>query len=119
MKNPVVRLTGFVDSNRILLCALLTPALLMAQASTGSLSGTVTDPNGALVPSALVTAKSTTMGTSVATTTSEAGLFVFPRLPVGVYDITAQLTGFKTSDHSGIEIRVASRQELEIRLEVG
>lgn len=120
MKNRVLRLAGRPDSSAILLLSvLLTPAILLAQASTGSMSGTITDANGSVVPGAKVTARSTTMGTVAETVTSEAGLYVFPRLPVGVYDLTTEKTGFKKADRTGIEIRIATRQELDIALEVG
>ena len=68
------------------------PAALMAQASTGSMSGTVTDPNGASVPAAKVVATNIASGLKTETQTSDAGIYVFPRLPVGVYDISVQKT---------------------------
>src|SRR5258706_4047145 len=101
----------------LILLACGTPAL-MAQANTGSMSGTVSDPNGASVPAAKVIAKSATSGIKAETLTSDAGLYVLPRLPVGVYDITVEKTGFKKLNHPGIEIRIASRQELDLKLEV-
>ena len=71
----------------LILLACGTPAALMAQANTGSMSGTVSDPNGASVPAAKVIATSATSGIKAETLTSDAGLYVLPRLPVGVYDI--------------------------------
>src|SRR6058998_3675933 len=114
MKRPSLRTTML-----LMLFSCATPAALMAQASTGSMSGTVTDPNGAAVPAAKVIASSAASGIKVETLTSDAGLYVFPRLPVGVYEIAVEKTGFKRLNHPGIEIRIASRQELDLTLEVG
>src|SRR5712692_8279756 len=94
-------------------------SVAMAQVSTGSLSGTVTDPNGASVPSAKVSVTGTENGFKEETVTSEAGLYVFPRLPVGRYEVAAEQSGFKKLMRSGVEIRVATRQELDLRLDVG
>jgi hypothetical protein len=101
----------------LLICA--ASSALLAQSSTGSMSGTVTDPNGAAVPDAKVIATNSTSGAKLETRTSDAGLYVFPRLPVGVYDIEVERTGFKRTNHPGIEIRIATRQELDLKLEVG
>src|SRR6478735_2992590 len=103
----------------LMLFACATPVALMAQASTGSMSGTVTDPNGASVPAAKVIATGAASGFKAETLTSDAGLYVFPRLPVGAYEIAVEKTGFKRLNHPGIEIRIASRQELDLKLEVG
>jgi len=103
----------------LILFACIAPAVLMAQANTGSMSGTVTDPNGSTVPGAKVVATNTANGIKAETLTSDAGLYVFPRLPVGTYDVSIEKAGFKKLDRSGIEIRIATRQELDMKLEVG
>jgi len=97
----------------------LSSSMAMAQVSNGSLSGTVTDPNGASVPNARVSVTGTDTGFKEETVTSEAGLYVFPRLPVGTYEVTAEQPGFKKLVRSGVAIRVATRQELDLRLDVG
>ena len=102
-----------------ILIACVTSALLMGQASSGSLSGVVSDPNGALVPGAKVVATNATSGLQSETKSSEAGVYVFPNLPVGIYEVTVEHPGFKKLSSSNIEIRIASRQELDLKLEVG
>src|SRR5688572_19800196 len=94
-------------------------ALAVAQISSGSMSGTVTDPNGAAVPGAKIVAKNVVTGFQIETQSSDAGLYVFATLPVGPYDVTAEKTGFKKLNHTGLEIRIATRQELDLRLEIG
>jgi len=97
----------------------LSASLASAQVATGSMSGTVTDPNGASVPGARVVLTQNSTGLKTETLSSEAGLYVFPRLAVGGYEVAVEKTGFKKATVGGIEIRVASRQELDLRLEVG
>jgi Carboxypeptidase regulatory-like domain/TonB dependent receptor-like, beta-barrel len=91
----------------------------MAQVATGSMSGTVSDPNGAAIPGARVVATNVSNGIKTETVTSEAGLYVFASLSVGMYDVSVEMTGFKKLNRTGIEIRIASRQELDIKLELG
>lgn len=93
------------------------PAL--AQTSTGSLFGSITDPNGAAVPGSQVTARQEETGQESQTLTTEAGLFGFPSLQVGHYSLTAEKPGFKKLVRTGIEMRVALRQTLDLRLDVG
>src|SRR5437867_6114540 len=94
-------------------------SVAIAQVATGSISGTVTDPNGASVPGARVLATNTATGLVTETLSSEAGLYVFATLPVGAYEVTAEKTGFKKLSRAGVEVRVAFRQELDLRLELG
>ncbi len=91
----------------------------LAQGSTGSIAGTVQDPQGAVVPGAEVTAKNEQNGAIFRTISSDAGLYVFPNLPVGTYTVTTELAGFKKLVHSGIDVRVAKRESLDIKLEIG
>ncbi|MFN0169523.1 MAG: TonB-dependent receptor domain-containing protein [Bryobacteraceae bacterium] len=91
----------------------------LAQVATGSLSGVVTDPNSAAVPGANVAAKNESTGIENKTITSDAGLYVFAALQPGKYSLTVERTGFKKVTQAGLEIRVAARQELDVKLEVG
>ncbi len=90
-----------------------------AQLTTGSISGTVLDPGGAVVPGATVTAKHLNLNQSFETASSEAGLYVFPSLPIGAYEVTAAASGFKKLTVSALEVRVAARLGLDLVLELG
>ena len=94
-------------------------SLAFSQAQTGSLSGTVSDQSGAPLAGAAVGAKEDRTGVAVHTVTSEAGIYVFPNVPPGIWTITAEKPGFKRSVQNGIEIFIAQRQVLDLRLEVG
>src|SRR5215831_18513276 len=65
-----------------------------AQQSTGAIVGTVTDPSGAAVQGATVTAKDVERGTTLTTKSNEEGAFDFPVVPVGSYQVRAEKEGF-------------------------
>ncbi|MEZ5399013.1 MAG: carboxypeptidase regulatory-like domain-containing protein [Bryobacteraceae bacterium] len=90
-----------------------------AQLTTGSISGTVIDPNGAAVPGATVVANNDNTGLRSETFSTEAGLYLFASLPAGQYSLTVEKPGFKKLTRAGIEMRVAQRIGLDLQLEVG
>ena len=77
----------------ILLCFLT--GALNAQTTTASITGTVSDPSGAVVPNVKVTATNTATNLSYPAQTNEAGLFNILFLPVGPYNVTTEAEGFK------------------------
>ncbi len=109
-----LRTTVFVIS-----CALLALSPASAQFNTGSLSGTILDANGAVVPGAKVVARNTGAGQDYESVSSDAGLYVFASLPVGAYTLTAEKAGFKKVNRSNLEIRVGQRQLADVTLEIG
>lgn len=90
-----------------------------AQTSTSSISGVVSDPAGAVVPDALVVATHEPTGFQYRQTTTGAGLFAFPSIPVGPYTITAGKNGFKTARSTGNLLEVGSPVTVNVALEVG
>ncbi|HYO83789.1 MAG TPA: TonB-dependent receptor, partial [Bryobacteraceae bacterium] len=104
---------------RLAAAAALAFSSLFAQVSTGSLGGQVTDPNGAVVPAVKITARNVATGQESATVSSDSGLYVFPTLSTGVYSLTVDKTGFNRITLSDIEIRIAQRMDLDIKLELG
>ena len=89
------------------------------QTTTASLSGIVTDASGAAIPDASITASHA--GTTAATKTSSdpSGRYVFPALPPGLYNLSVEKTGFKSSQLTGIRLLVDQKATLDIQLEVG
>ena len=71
--------------------------MLRAQEVTGGITGTITDPSGAAIPNAKVTATDVARGTVYPTQSNSAGLYDFPRLPVGQYTLTVEAQGFAIS----------------------
>src|SRR2546430_823529 len=76
---------------------LLTAVAAMAQATTGTLKGTVADANGAVVAGATVTIKSDATGAIATSTTSGDGTFEATNLLPGTYTVTVEASGFKRS----------------------
>jgi outer membrane receptor protein involved in Fe transport len=91
---------------------------LFAQAETGQIVGTVTDPSGALVPGAKVTVKSVATGAERSQVTSDTGAFAFPNLLPEVYDVTVESSGFATSTQR-TTVAVGAKVGLDVKLQVG
>ncbi len=103
------------------LLALVFSAMTIAQsqAAAADLTGVVTDPTGAVVSGATVTAKGVGTGISRTATTDAQGSYTFVSLPPGEYEISAEAPNFKKSVLSGIRLTVGQTAELTIKLEVG
>src|SRR3954453_22028209 len=104
---------------------LLVPGVLLsnlhAQSEAGgaTLNGTVTDATGAAVAGAKVTATSPSTGFTRVIQTSEAGLYTFPRIPVGTYEVAVEAPGFKRAVQRSIALSVGSVLTVDLQLEVG
>jgi hypothetical protein len=90
------------------------------QALNGSLSGNIVDESGALVPGADVSITNNSSQDVRRTVTNSEGFFTFASVPPGTYTVRAQLSGFKTAELTGVEIRVGDSRSLgQITLAVG
>ena len=96
----------------------LLPCLAWGQVS-GSISGTVTDPTGSVIPGATVTATAVETKAAVAAKTSGEGRYQFLELRPGVYDVQADAPGFKKLTRSGVTLEVAGRITLDLAMDVG
>jgi hypothetical protein len=98
----------------ILALVALTPFALAAQSTTGTISGTVMDPQQAVIPGSMVTARNleTNIGRSVLT--NEVGRFRIPNLPVGTYEVSVELAGFARYIRSGITLSLNQEAVLEV-----
>ena len=90
-----------------------------SQVVNASLTGSATDPSGAVVPKASVTATQTSTNLEQKTTTDSAGYYLFPALLVGTYTVTVEATGFKKAVHDNIVLGVGQRARSDFSLEVG
>src|SRR5438034_3412241 len=93
--------------------------LVSAQGSTGTISGVVRDISGAVIPGVIVTAKHTESGLTRTALTNETGAYSVQLLPVGAYEITAELAGFKQQVRRGINLVVGQEAVVNVTLEVG
>jgi hypothetical protein len=97
--------------------AVAVSGLAAAQETTGSLQGQVTDPQGLAVPGATVTVTGP-QGARTFVTDAE-GRWVAPFLTPGVYTVRVELQGFKASEQQNVQVQLASRREIDLRLETG
>ena len=101
----------------LLLAALALPAA--AQLDTGSISGVITDPAGAVVRGATVTVRGTDTGTTYSTVSSSAGYYVFPSVRTGTYEMRVSAAGFKAEVFKGIVVTVGGHTARDAALTVG
>lgn len=94
-------------------------ALAFGQSSTATLSGTVTDPNGAVVPGVKVTVTDPATRLQRDATTNESGQFVVPLLPPSTYDLTLERAGFMTAAINDVVLNVNDNRALGIQMKVG
>ena len=87
--------------------------------TTGSISGLVTDPNGAIIAGATVELKNNGTGITWNTVTNERGLFVFTAIQPGTYSITVENRGFKRAVASNVAVQVSKEAQVTIPLEIG
>src|SRR5215471_11793039 len=80
----------------LIFCLLFATVLFAQEGINAALSGTVSDPTGALIPGVEVTAKNTATGVASTTISNESGTYRFPSLQPGSYEVTATLNGFQT-----------------------
>ena len=90
-----------------------------SQSSTGSISGTVTDQNKAVVLGATVIGTNTATGTVRSDVTNSSGLYRLRDIPPGPYEITIEVEGFKKFDRKGITIDVAQDVNVDAALKPG
>jgi len=100
------------------LAALALAAPLAAQ-TTGTVTGVVKDPSGAVVAGAKITATHTETGATRSVTSDAEGRYVFAAMPVGLYTLRAELTGFQTLAKTGASLAVGETLVVDFALEVG
>ncbi|MBI3670819.1 MAG: TonB-dependent receptor [Acidobacteria bacterium] len=103
----------------VLLIVLTFSASVAAQTYQGRLLGNVTDKSGGVVKSAKVTITNVDTGVSRALETNEAGNYVAPNLPPGMYKITVEATGFKKVERFGVRLEVAKDADIDFVLVPG
>src|SRR5262245_62816496 len=98
--------------------AMLTSVIAFGQV-TSSLSGAVTDPNGAVVAGATVTVKNAASGSEFKAVTSNQGTYNVPSLSAGKYIVVVTASGFKSATAQDIEIDAGTPAAVNVTLEVG
>jgi hypothetical protein len=108
---------------RFIICAFVCVLLLFpaafAQSDRGTITGTIADPAGAMIPNAAIEAKNSETGAVFKTVSSSTGNYTLSQLPVGIYQLSATVTGFKQYMRTGITVMVAQTLRIDMPLEVG
>ncbi|MGD0955824.1 MAG: carboxypeptidase-like regulatory domain-containing protein [Candidatus Acidiferrales bacterium] len=117
------RFAGLKVACALLVCLLalficVSPAPAQS-ASTGALTGTVTDPSGAVISGATVTATNLATGQSRDTTTDASGSYKFSLLPPGNYSVKLSASGFKTAEVPSVTVNVTETAVVNRSLEIG
>ena len=107
----------FVTAIVVLIALPICP--VFAQTSTATILGVVKDTSGALVPGVSITVKHTESGLTRTVVSGERGGYNVPLLPVGAYEITTTMPGFKQAVRSGINLVVGQEAVVDLTLEVG
>ncbi|WP_260734819.1 TonB-dependent receptor [Tunturiibacter lichenicola] len=102
-----------------LLAASVRVPVMMAQTITGSISGEVTDPTGAVVPNAKVTAENVDTGVKTQVTTNAAGVYSIRFLPIGHYKVLVEAQGFSSEAVPPFTLEINQTVKLNESLSVG
>jgi len=94
-------------------------SLIFAQSDRGTVTGTVTDPAGAVIASASIVARNIETGVTYQSATSATGNYTIAALPVGTYEVSVTVPGFKKYTRAGLQVGVAQTLRADVALEVG
>src|SRR5215468_3401408 len=99
------------------LCLCLS-SFAFAQSNNATVSGTVSDATGALIPGVSVSATNTQTGVVTSAVSNEAGAYNFASLQPGVYRVSAELPGFQTQTYTNAELGTSQQVRLNFALQV-
>ncbi|HEY4362468.1 MAG TPA: TonB-dependent receptor [Bryobacteraceae bacterium] len=104
---------------RLAFAFLLLSSLAFAQGDRGTVTGTVLDPAGAVVANAMIEVKNSGTGVVYQAATTSTGNYTIAQVPVGTYQMSVTVTGFKKYVRQNITVEVAQTARLDVNLEVG
>jgi len=118
---------NFRAASRALLFAALVPTVplvvagtrALAQSDTSSISGTITDPAGAVVPNAKVTARNDATGQTRSVTSNSVGAYTLTNVPSGTYTVSVEATGFQTALQQGAHVDPSIGARVDVALKSG
>ena len=101
-----------------LLALALTATPALAQQTTGNITGQIVDGQGAAVPGVTVTGKNAATGFTRSDVSDVQGIYRLTALPIGTYDLTAELAGFQKVENKGIEVSVGQTLTVPMTLQL-
>jgi hypothetical protein len=102
-----------------LVITLVIPRVTRAQEVTGAITGLVSDPSGAAISNATITARETNRGTVLTTRTNAEGFYTLPRVPTGRYEVRAEAPGFQTSVRPEFQLELNQNARVDFPMVVG
>ncbi len=105
--------------SRILSLLTLSATMAVAQTGLATLTGTITDPSGAVMASVPVSARHVTTGTMLSAATSSTGNYTLGNMPIGEYEVTIEQPGFKRYVREGLSLASQQVLRVDVTLEVG
>ena len=115
-----MRISRFFIWTLLIVSACLTVVTAVAaQSTTGVIFGDVKDQSGAVLPGVDITVLNVATNQTRTAVTTETGAYNVPLVPIGQYEVTASLAGFKTQLRKGITVQVDQRAKVDFSLEVG
>ena len=97
----------------------LSGGMALGQVSAGTISGRITDPGGAGVPGAKIRLLEQQTGVVRTAAADDTGFYVFPLVPVGIYQLAVEAPGFKVSEQKDMRLEVNQNLTVPVRLELG
>ncbi len=118
MRNKYKRMVVSMVS-LVLMVMSLAPLSFAAQEPTGGIEGTVSDPQGAVVPNATVTIRNTSTNATRTVSAGDDGHYKAASLPPGTYEVKVTAQGFKSHVAPGVTVEVGRTTPLDVKLEIG
>src|SRR3989475_12777298 len=103
----------------VFVCCIRSAATLWAQTATGRIVGTVTDPTGAVIPGATITATNVDTLVTYTAITNEQGAYQVPLLPIGTYTVTGEQPGFQKGVTKPEKLEINQSLRVDIKMVVG
>jgi hypothetical protein len=98
---------------------LILPAMAPCQVDTGSISGTVRDTSGSVIPGVKVTLTNQGTGQSISTTTKSVGEYTFSPVRIGHYSLAAEMTGFEKIQQNSVTVDVQQKVQVDLLMTLG
>src|SRR5882757_1911606 len=99
--------------------SLFLPAIALCQVDTGSISGTVRDTGGSVIPGVNVTLTNQGTGQSISTTTKSVGEYTFSPVRIGRYSVSAEMTGFEKTQQNNVTVDVQQKVQVDLLMTLG